>query len=207
VRYAHSYASCDPVSLAETGDCFGAAPAGYASYEDWQREQVNHLVARIYTETLAVNPDLWLSAAVWPVHTKKAEWNWDEYYQEGYSSYYQDSKAWLADGAIDSISPMIYPGSTSVCPDDNIYWTQERWQTLVADYQAESNGRYIIPGIGGHYCSFDEIAARIQMARDIGTAGHAIFSYRLLLDNGYFDDLAAGPYAETAVVPEMGWRP
>ncbi len=206
IRYATKAASCDPVSLAETGACFGAAPAGYASYEDWQRAQVSELVGRLYNEVLAAHPDLWLSAAVWPVHTKKAEWGWTEYYQEGYSTYYQDSKGWLAQGAIDSISPMIYPASTAVCPDDNIYWTLERWGTLAADFEAEGNGRYIIPGIGGHYCSFDEIAVRIEMAREIGTAGHAIFSYRLLLEKGYFDDLAAGPYAETAVVPEIPWR-
>ncbi len=207
IRFAQSYVSCDPVSLAETGECFGAAPAGYSSYEDWQRAQVSDFVARIYDEVLTAHPDLWLSAAVWPVHTKKAEWGWEEAYQEGYSSYYQDSKAWLADGTIDGILPMIYPGSTTVCPDDNPYWSQERWGTLVADFEADSNGRYIIPGIGGHYCSFDEIAARIQMARDIGTAGHALFSYSLLLEKAYFDDLAAGPYAETAVVPPIPWRP
>lgn len=207
IRYAHSFASCDPVSLAETGECFGKAPDGFASYQDWQRAQVSEFVGRIYDEVVAAHPDLWFSAAVWPVHTKKAEWGWTEPYQEGYSTYYQDSKAWLLNESIDSISPMIYPGSTTECPDGNIYWTKERWETLVADFQAERNGRYIIPGIGGHYCSFDEIAARIQMARDIGTAGHAIFSYRLLLDKGYFDDLAAGPYAETAVVPVIRWRP
>jgi uncharacterized lipoprotein YddW (UPF0748 family) len=207
IRYANSYASCDPVSLAETGECFGAPPSGYASYEDWQRAQVGEFVGRIYDEVLAVHPDLWLSAAVWPVHTKKEAWGWEEPYQEGYSYYYQDSKGWLTQGKLDSISPMIYPGSTSECPDSNEYWTQERWGTLVADYEAESNGRYIIPGIGGHYCSFAEIEARIQLARDIGTAGHAIFSYRLLLENEYFDDLAMGPYGDTAVVPEIPWRP
>lgn len=207
IRYANSFTSCDPVSLAETGECFGTAPEGYASYEDWQRAQVSEFVGRVYDEVLGAHPELWLSAAVWPVHTKKAEWGWDEYYQEGYSTYYQDSKGWLAANKIDSISPMIYPGSTSECPDDNAHWTQERWQTLTADFEAENNGRYIIPGIGGHYCSFAEIEARIQAARDIGTAGHAIFSYRLLLNNEYFDDLADGPYVETAVVPPISWRP
>lgn len=207
VRYAQSYVSCDPVSLAETGACFGAAPAGYASYEAWQRAQVNEFVARVYYELLADYPDLWLSAAVWPVHTVKPEWGWQENYVTGYDTYYQDSKEWLAQGSIDSISPMIYPSNPDVCPDDNPYWSQERWATLTADFQEERNGRYIIPGIGGHYCSFDEIAARIQMAREIGVAGHAIFSYRLLLEKGYFDELAAGPYAETAVVPNLPWRP
>jgi hypothetical protein len=45
------------------------------------------------------------------------------------------------------------------------------------------------------------------MARAVGTAGHAIFSYSSLLSNGYFDDLANGPYAQTAVVPGISWHP
>jgi uncharacterized lipoprotein YddW (UPF0748 family) len=207
VRYAQSYVSCDPVSLVEAGGCFGTVPAEYASYEDWQRAQVSDFVARFYDELSTDYPDLWLSAAVWPVYQKKAEWGWPEPYVEGYATYYQDSKAWLANGSIDSISPMIYPSNPDVCPDDNPYWSQERWRTLVADFEADGNGRYIIPGIGGHYCSFDEIAARIQMAREIGTVGHALFSYGLLFEKGYFDELAAGPYAETGVVPEIPWRP
>jgi hypothetical protein len=102
---------------------------------------------------------------------------------------------------------MIYPGGTVNCPDDNIYWTQERWETLVADFQMDSYGRYIIPGIGTGYCTFDEIEARINMARQIGTAGHALFSYRGLLDHGYFQALADGPYATPAVVPDISWHP
>ncbi|MCZ7667119.1 MAG: hypothetical protein M5U34_07805 [Chloroflexi bacterium] len=41
-----------------------------------QRAQVNEFVARVYYELLADYPDLWLSAAVWPVHTVKPEWGW-----------------------------------------------------------------------------------------------------------------------------------
>jgi hypothetical protein len=99
---------------------------------------------------------------------------------------------------------MIYPGTFN-CPYEG-FWTQERWQTLVADYQSSNGGRYIIPGIGTAYCSFDEIAIRIEMARAIGTAGHALFSYSALLTNNYFDDLAAGPYATPAVVPDIPWH-
>lgn len=206
IRYIGTNASCDPVSAAQSGvACFGNPPAGYASYGDWQRAQVDNLVRRFYEEVIAAHPDLWLSAAVWPVHTKKPEWGWTEPYQQGYVNYYQDSKGWLAAGTMDSISPMIYPSSVN-CPDNNIYWTQARWQMLVADFQMERNGRYIIPGIGTAYCDFGEIEARIEMARQIGTAGHALFSYGALESNGYFADLAAGPYAETAVVPPIPWR-
>ncbi len=206
IRYASSAASCDPVSAEQSGvPCFTDAPAGYASYAAWQRAQVDGTVRRFYNEVIAAHPDLWLSAAVWPVHTIKPEWGWTEYYQQGYATYYQDSKGWLAEGIIDSISPMIYPSAVN-CPDDNIYWTQARWQTLVADYQLESHGRYIIPGIGTQYCDFSEIEARITMARAIGTAGHALFSYSALESSGFFDDLAAGPYAQTAVIPPIPWR-
>ena len=93
--------------------------------------------------------------------------------------------------------PMIYGGS---------FWTQARFETLVADFQASRSGRYIIPGIGADFADFSEIEVRIALARAAGTAGHAIFSYGALLSRGYFDDLAAGPYAETAVVPPIPWR-
>ena len=67
-------------------------------------------------------------------------------------------------------------------------------------------GGVIIPGIGSGYCTFDEIAARIDKARQIGAAGHALFSYRGLLQNDYFDDLHFGSYFTPAIVPELSWR-
>jgi uncharacterized lipoprotein YddW (UPF0748 family) len=182
------------VSAASSGvSCFGAPPEGYASYEDWQRAQVNGTVWKFYTQIVPLKPGLWLSAAVWPSYTI------------GYHNYYQDSKSWIWDGYIDSISPMIYP-STFSCPDDS-FWTLDMWRALVTDFQGDSNGRYIIPGIGTGYCAFSEIENRIQAARQIGTAGHALFSYGGLLAGGYFDDLAQGPYATPAVVPDITWHP
>jgi hypothetical protein len=59
----------------------------------------------------------------------------------------------------------------------------------------------------GYFYDFSEIANRIQAARTMGTAGHAIFAYGYLLERGYFDDLAAGPYAEPAVPPPIPWHP
>lgn len=194
-RYGAIDTSCDPVSQAAYGgDCFDA---GYAN---WQRAQVSGLLARVYREVIPLRPGLWFSSTAWPIYVNNPAWNWPGFPLQGFSDFYQDSKGWLAAGSIDSISPMIYPGGDTNCPD-NSYWTLERWETLVRDFQADSNGRYIIPGIGSSYCTFDEIAQRIALARQIGTAGHALFSYQGLLTFGYFDDLAAGPYRGTAVVP------
>ncbi|MEW5985586.1 MAG: family 10 glycosylhydrolase [Chloroflexota bacterium] len=199
IRYAGSNTSCDPVSEASYGaDCFTGS-----GYQDWQRSQVNGTVNRFYEDVALAHSHLWLSAAVWPFYMDY--WNWGDVSQ-GYYDYYQDSKAWLAGGYIDSISPMIYPGSY-VCPENRPPWMLDRWQTLVADFQAAANGRYVIPGIGSGYCSFSEIENRIEAARKLGTAGHAIFSYSGLDDLDYFDDLAAGPYAIPAVPPPIPWHP
>lgn len=200
IRYNSSTTSCDPVSLAAFGsNCFGHN--GSYSFRDWQRRQVNGTVNKFYEQIVPLKQGLWLSAAVWPMYIDY--WGWGG--QEGYHDYYQDSKAWIQGGYIDAISPMIYP-STFDCENPG-FWTQSRWQTLVANFQGDSNGRFIVPGIGTGYCTFDEIEARINMARSIGTAGHALFAYGGLARNGYFDDLRNGPYAETAVPPTITWHP
>lgn len=195
IRYAAG-GSFDPVSQA----AFAVDETGLG-YDDWQRRQVNGTVAKFYERILPLKEGLWLSAAVWPIHTN--HWGWPTS-SEGYNRYYQDSKAWVQGGYIDSISPMIYPAQFG-CPDTG-FWTIERWETLVRDFQADSGGRYVIPGIGTGYCTFDEIENRIDLAREIGTVGHALFSYRSLVTFDYFDDLANGPYLQPAVVPDVPWH-
>jgi uncharacterized lipoprotein YddW (UPF0748 family) len=205
-RYGNAETSCDPVSAAAAGvPCFSTPPTGYSSYEHWQRAQVNGTVNKIYTHLVNNYPDLWLSAAVWPIYIERPEWGWGGFALEGYNDLYQDSKAWVQGGYIDVNTPMIYPGGGYNCPDDS-FWSLDKWQTLAADFQADSGDRLIIPGIGSGYCTFDEIENRIMAARQMGTAGHAIFSYGALLTNQYFDDLADGPYAVPATVPEITWR-
>jgi uncharacterized lipoprotein YddW (UPF0748 family) len=200
IRYAGANASCDPVS----DERFGAPCFTVDGYTDWQRQQINGTVRKLYEQVVPLKSGLWLSAAVWPVYQDK----WDWRVRSGYNDYYQDSHRWLQDGIIDSISPMIYTGSPNCASD--YFWTRERWQTLAIDHQAEAHGRFVVPGMGVRYCTADdfaEIAARIEIARQAGAAGHAIFSYGDLLAAGYFDDLAAGPYAQPADVPAITWHP
>jgi uncharacterized lipoprotein YddW (UPF0748 family) len=197
IRYGGSNTSCDPISEGSYGaNCFADG-----SYAGWQRSQVNGTVWKFYEQIVPMEPGFWLSAAVWPIYIDY--WGWGGL--QGYYTYYQDSKAWVQGGYIDSIMPMIYPSSYG-CPDES-FWTKNKWKTLVADFQATSGGRYIIPGIGTGYCTFDEIADRIAEARAIRTAGHALFSYGGLDYWDYFDDLAAGPYAAPATVPPVSWHP
>ena len=193
VRYAGRTTSCDPVSEdAYGGSCFSGPPG---AYENWQRQQIDTLVREVYQDVIVPSGrEVWLSAAVW--HTYIDRWGWG--YSQGFRDYYQDSQGWTQSGIIDAISAMIYSANPET-------FRLERWRMLVADFQAQRGNRYVIPGIGSDQ-PFSEIAARIAAARDLGTAGHALFSYTALEGYGYFDDLRAGPYATPAAVPGLPWR-
>ncbi len=194
IRYINRTTSCDPVSEAVFGaPCF---TTNGLTYEDWQRQQVNDLVRDLYEDVVVpAGRDMWLTAAVW--HTYRDYWGWG--YSQGYSDYYQDSQAWVKGGYIDAISPMIYSSNPQT-------FRLERWRTLVENFQANRGDRFIIPGIGADQTPFSEIADRIAAARELGTAGHALFSYTALESHAYFDDLAAGPYATPAAVPDLTWH-
>ena len=207
IRYGSRSSSCDPVSAYYSGvPCFAQAPANYASYQDWQRKQVSGTVEKFYDLISKDHPEMMLSAAVWPTYINY--WGWKTYdgypYSQGYYDYYQDSQAW-----IDALMPMIYSGSDGDPDPNKQNFRLSRWRTLVENYQQNSGGRFIIAGIGSnHYSSFAGIEDRIEAARDLDTAGHAIFSYGGLKNQSqdYFRLLAEGPYARPAILPDIDWR-
>ncbi len=203
VRYPSSGYSYDPTT--ET-----ALAGGTVSRADWQRQRVSQLVNRVYSEAILPRPHVQLTAAVWPVYQN--HWGWT--CTEGYSDYYQDSQGWVKGGAIDGIMPMIYPVDANASPDT---FTVDQFSTLTSDFLTNDGGRHVFPGISAQYHSFYEIARRIDIARELGAPGHAIFSARLItgdypcLDrvpchDPYWDDFAAGPYAVPADVPPRPWR-
>jgi len=182
VRYAGPGYSYDPFS----NDAAGSIQSW--TRDQWQRDRVTSLVAQVSAETHALRPDALVSAAVWPYYLDL--WGWGT--SEGYTDYYQDSKAWLINGNVDAIAPMLYGGLT----DD-----LAKWQTLMADFAALSPYGAVLPGIGGTYADFGAITVRIEAARAAGLQGHAVFSYGGINALGYWDDLATGPYSIPAVLP------
>ena len=195
VRYSGSNYSSDPTTLQAYTNAL--TTTAFAAWQpDYQRAQVGNLVARIYSATTAIKPDLWVSAAVWP------------FYSSGNNSYFQDSKGWLAAGSVDANMPMLYASSQVT---DLTAWT-----AAAQDFINSSYGRYVIPGIGVQYTDsnnntycvpFDQLQARIDAARTMGAPGVVFFSYSSLLSCGYFNSLAGGPFATSAVVPKPAWKP
>ena len=144
------------------------------------------LVQRIHAETHTLRPEAIVSAAVWPYYKNDLGLQTSS----GYGDYYQDSKGWLAIGAVDAIAPMLYgDGSGTSIPD-----ALDNWRLLAEDFVTDSAGRDVYLGIGGYYTDFSSIAQRIDAARALGAPGHVLFSYGTLDSQGYWDDFAAGPY-------------
>ncbi len=124
-------------------------------WDDWRREKVTELVARIGAATAALQPELRLSAAV------------IAYVDRAYLSLAQDWRRWIDEGLIDFAVPMIYT------KDDRLFGYQI--DSLGHDERAER----IWAGVG--VWLFDGRPERapkqIELARTAKLAGDALFSY------------------------------
>jgi len=197
VRYPGRDYSHDPFSNAG----YGAARAEDETLTraDWQRQQVTELVERVYAEAVVRRPGVRLSAAVWPIY--KDLWGWG--YPAGYDAFYQDSQGWMGSGTIDAIMPMMYTG---VFVSDPEALTATQFSLVASDFLIHDGGRHVLPGISAEHLDFGGVAERIAIARELGAAGHAIFSAGVLDEKAFWDDLTTGPYVAEAVVPPMPWR-
>jgi len=198
VRYPGSQYSYDPFSNA--GYDAARAKDEDLTRAEWQRQQVTGLVNRAYSEAILPQPDLRLSAAVWPIYQDR--WGWD--YPAGYSDYYQDSQRWVESGTIDAIMPMLYTGMFISDPEA---LTLTQFSSVTSDFLSHDGGRHVFPGISAEHLDFADVVERIAVGRELGAPGHAIFSAGLLDQKGYWDDLRSGPYAAEARIPSMPWRP
>lgn len=96
---------------AETGRSDTPAPLD-AQWSQWRRDQVTNLVRRVYLETKAVKPNLWVSAATIVYNTApkdRAEFE----KTRTYSEVLQDWAGWMQAGIVDLNLPMNYKRETS----------------------------------------------------------------------------------------------
>ncbi|MFZ5476028.1 MAG: glycoside hydrolase family 10 protein [Myxococcota bacterium] len=182
VRYPGAQYSHDAVSE--------ALYDGSTSWEDWQRLQVVEAVRGVYAVS-----DVPVTAAVWGIY--EDQWGWGT--SEGRNDYYQDSRAFVAEGVLDANIPMVYWPVTDT-PGDYLDFA-----TLIADHVANSSGRHVYAGINAEDFTWEEEVACIEAARDAGTRGFVIFDWQLLVDYGWMDRLPE-VLGEPVDVPRYDWR-
>jgi uncharacterized lipoprotein YddW (UPF0748 family) len=192
--------------------------------DDWRRQNVDHLIQRMYEEVKNTKP--WVLVGISPFGIWRPGYPKGVVGMDQYATLYADAKKWQQEGWLDYLTPQIY-------------WQVESkgqpYAKLLA-WWAEQNvkQRHLWPGnftskIGvkpkkvennteqkgkekkekpAPPWTADDIIRQIQATRAIpGATGNVHFSMKALMRNsgGIADKLRKGPYSEPALVPESPW--
>jgi len=131
-----------------------------AEWSDWRREQVSAFVRAFSRQSRRINPNLILSAAVWPVPELAAKHK------------LQDWLYWLRSDWLDTVLPMAYDKDTAVV------------QRQAMHAVSEAQGRPVIVGVGAWQVSPESAINKIRAIRRSGARGFSLFSYDAITQNG-----------------------
>lgn len=151
-------------------------------WDAWRREQVTSLVREIRGGALARRPGLLVSAAV------------IAYADRAYLSLAQDWRGWIDEGLLDFAVPMIYT------LDDRLFGYHVR------AFASGPNAERIWMGAGTWLFASSpaRALAQLDLIRETGSTGEALFSYDALLESDALLEalLAAAPRAAGVVATE-----
>lgn len=165
----------------------------------WRRENVTRIVRRIYEDVHRQKP--WVRVSSSPVGkfadvTRYSSRGWN-----ARDAVHQDAQGWLREGIHDMLFPMMYFDGNHFYP-------------FAADWQEQSSGRYVAPGLGIYFLhpqeknwSLSVITRQLHYLRNQGLAGQAYFRSKFLTDNtkGLYDYLRQDFYAFPALPPACTW--
>jgi uncharacterized lipoprotein YddW (UPF0748 family) len=193
IRYPGTDWSYDTTSLR----LFGRDPAtDAAEWAQFRRDQVTLAVRETHDSLRAARPAAVLSAAVWGIWQDR--WSWGS--SHGYGQYFQDPRAWVANGTLDVAVPMTYYSIAATrCAFAD-------WACLLDDHlvmQTGATARHVYMGIAANRGTA-QVMQQIELARARGAKGVSIYSYSSITAD-LWSALAAGPFARPATVPARPW--
>ena len=169
-----------------------------SSLADWRRENITHIVREIYGTVKSRKPWVRVSCAPLGKHDDLAGYpslGWN-----ARRTVFQDAQKWLQEGIMDILFPMMYFSGNNFYP-------------FMLDWQENSAGRHIAPGLGVYRLlagegdwEADEITRQFFTSREAKTAGTAIFRVEHLLQNnkGTAEFLKIFN-SRPALIPAMTW--
>lgn len=191
---------------------FAADPRGFATIEDWRRDNINRLIEGVSKTIKSIKPHvrfgvspfgIWRNAAQDPINGSQTR---------GLSSYddlYADPITWLKNGWIDYVAPQLY-WSIGFPPAD--YYTLLDW------WSKRTYGRHLYIGhaaykinnnlVDTNWRKPDEILRQVALNRTYDVVkGSIYFSAKPLLRNplGVQDTLMNVLYPNPARLPAMPW--
>ena len=169
------------------------------SLEQWRRDNLTEILRYIYKEVKVLKP--WVKVSTSPVGKYRDTSRYPSRGWNAYHTVYQDVQGWLGEGIQDQIYPMMYFRGNSFYP-------------FALDWQEQSNGRHVVPGLGIYFLhpsegnwTLDEIERQMNFVRAEQMAGEAHYRVAFLTDNtqGLYDLLKEEYYAWPALQPSMPW--
>lgn len=167
--------------------------------KDQARGNITRIVEKIHQAVKKEKP--WVKMSCSPIGKFD---DLSRYWSHGWNAYTkvaQDAQAWLKDGLMDELFPMMY-------------FRGDQFFPFAIDWKEHSYGKIIAPGLGIYFLdpkegkwNISEITSELYHLRNIGE-GHAFFRNKFLLDNhqGVYDFVTAHFNRYPALVPPMTWE-
>ncbi len=165
----------------------------------WRRENITRIVRSIYSDVHTLKP--WVRVSSSPVG-KYADLS--RYNSRGWNArdaVHQDAEGWMREGIHDILFPMMYFDGNHFYP-------------FAADWQEQSAGRLVAPGLGIYFLHPQEknwplttITRQLHYLRDMGLGGQCYFRSRFLTDDvkGIYSYLKDFFYPYPALPPACTW--
>lgn len=167
--------------------------------KDQARGNITRIVEKIHQAVKKEKP--WVKMSCSPIGKFD---DLSRYWSHGWNAYTkvaQDAQAWLKEGLMDELFPMMY-------------FRGDQFFPFAIDWKEHSYGKIIAPGLGIYFLdpkegkwNISDITSELYHLRNIGE-GHAFFRNKFLLDNhqGVYDFVTAHFNRYPALVPPMIWE-
>lgn len=191
-RYDVDGINLDYIRYPETGQIGG----GSASQK---RSNITRIVRQVYSAVK--QHKRWIKVSCSPIGKYS---DLPRYSSRGWnacSAVYQDAQAWLKEGIMDQLYPMMY-------------FRNDQFFPFAADWNEHSFGRMIVPGLGIYFLhpsegrwSLGDITAQLRFLRREGM-GFALFRSRFFTDDvkGIYSFICNRHAPYPALVPPMTWE-
>lgn len=166
---------------------------------EWRRDNISLFVSEVYDDIKRLKP--WVQVSSSPLgkfsripQHPNAGWT-------AFESVYQDVRKWLKDGKHDMIVPMMYYLYNDFFP-------------FVDNWVENSNGRFIVPGLGAYRMENSEgnwelnhLTDQIDYSRSFGASGASFFRAGNAIsdDKGFYSELKNVYYKYPAMLPPLTW--
>ena len=169
------------------------------SLAEWRTENVTRCVRAIHDAVKGVRP--WIKVSCSPVGKHSDLPRQSSYGWNAREAVNQDAQAWLREGLMDMLCPMMY-------------FDGKHFYPFALDWKEGSAGKPVVPGLGIYFLSpkekdwgLDVIRRQIYFIRQAELGGEAYFRSKFLTDNvkGLYSCLQTEMYRQPSLIPPMTW--